>query len=113
MSTRKKSKAKKRHPETGILVKAKKARLSPVELAKADAAAGRRRTGPTSVVDSNDTWREYIDTCAEEIKSGRSDMSLSQIHDGLVSHFNYPYSYSTVREYVYKVHGKPGAWRNG
>lgn len=101
---------KKRHPDTAILQKTKP---SPKELAKLDAAAGRRRTGPSSAIEGNDTWREYVDTCAGEMKSGRSNMSMAQVHDGLVLHFEYPFSYSTVREYIYRVHGKPGAWRNG
>lgn len=104
----------KRDPETGILQKPKKCNQpSPAELAKADAAVGRRRSGPASAIAGNVVWREYIDTCADEIKSGRSDMSLSQIHDGLVLHFKYPYSYSTVREYIYRIHGKPRDWANG
>lgn len=96
---------KKRDPHTGILQKAKP---TPAELAKADAAAGRRSSGPTSVVLENKDWCVYIDACVEEIKSGRSNMSMSQIHDGLILHFKYPYSYSTVREYIYRHHGKLG-----
>jgi hypothetical protein len=113
MSTPKRSKTKKRplrNRETGILQKTKK---TPAQLAKLDAAQGRRKTGPSSAIDGNSDWREYIDTCAVEMKSGRSSMSMAQVHDGLVLHFKYPFSYSTVREYIYRVHGKPGAWRNG